>query len=127
MSIDLEKKGIRERQRRKEDRPSAIGASLGRRSGSFVVTEETQEANWSQDGTDLRDSVIGVASTTSVPASSSRTVVAPGAYPNLDAPRTATLSHPDRPVSITGASDVGRLMLSELDDAPAPRQKVSDI
>ena len=122
-----------QRQRIQEDRPStAVETSLirqpdscGRPSESFTEAEHIEGTGWTQDRADLRDSVIGVATTTSVPASSSKTAVAPVPYPKFESPRPIPSPNHSRPVSLSAGTDVGRLMMSELDDAPAVRPKVS--
>ena len=92
------------------DRLSTITASIGRPSESTEKEAENSETSWSYNTSDLRDSVIGVATTSSVPASSSKSAIAPGAYPKLESPQRTVL---DRQMSAGGAFDVGRLMMAE--------------
>lgn len=74
--------------------------------------EETRTPPLTKDSSELWDSVIGVATTSSLPASNSRSAVIPGAYRPLESPRISPNPVPERPVSISGTRDVGRLMMS---------------
>ena len=111
---------------RNGDRRSAVTTNLkpsSRWSSSFGVDEEASP--WLREPGGLHDSVIGVATTTSMPASSSKSAVAREAYPKMDMPRISETDEAPRPVS-TGASEVGRLMLGSLvDTATREHEKVS--
>ena len=120
--LSVEGRGTIEKQWR-DDRPSAVSASMGRRSESSGFSEEAHKEARVQDRGDLHDSVIGVATMSSVPASSSKSAVTAGAYPKLEPIHTSSVLHNGRS---GGAIDVGRLMTTtgEPDEVPAARSKV---
>ena len=113
-----------ERQRRRDERPSAVTASLTRQSSAAPLTKHAI-ASRSPARQEWRESMIGVATTTtSIPVSSSNTPIAPDAHSKHESISLQVPTSSDRPVSTSGASEVGRLMLRDVEEPDPDRAKV---